>query len=287
MLIACVLIGFSMKLLGQTVIDSAIHRSDNDYCTYFDTLSCKTALPAKVLMIFKDKYPADKYHVTQIFEINYNQYLLFVVRNNEIVVLDSLSSPINFFEEYHFWVYDPKSGTISPDPFVINGQFMVDQEDGFDVKLLSKPLVCVENNGCLWIKERKHNGNSYNAVIKYKLYCDKKFNLRLVSCVEEVSLCYFPEMNFEDYALFYREQDGEDVVCYIKNTSGKSELVGSFSLSKRGNISKIKVYNERYSSFLVTSSGLRPQAFTKRSFRKHEYRRHFKFNKKRINATNH
>ena len=256
MLIACVLIGFSMKLLGQTVIDSAIHRSDNDYCTYFDTLSCKTALPAKVLMIFKDKYPADKYHVTQIFEINYNQYLLFVVRNNEIVVLDSLSSPINFFEEYHFWVYDPKSGTISPDPFVINGQFMVDQEDGFDVKLLSKPLVRVENNGCLWIKERKHNGNSYNAVVRLKLKCDNKLVLKIEQCVEEVSLCHFPNMGINEYTLIYRELYGKRYVSTM-TIGDETKTIGSFYLSKRGRAYNIKVFDNQHSKSIITSSGLR------------------------------
>ena len=258
-LIACVLIGFSMKLLGQTVIDSAILRIDNDYCTYFDTLSCKTALPAKVLMIFQDKYPTDKYHITQIFEINYNQYLLFVVRNNEIVVLDFLSSPINYFEEYHFWVYNPKSSTISSNPFVINGQFMVDQEYGFDVKLLSEPLVCVEDDGCLWIKERKHNGNSYNAVVRLKLKCDNKLALKIEQCVEEVSLCHFPNMGNNEHALIYRKQNGKDYVSTL-TMGDETKAIGSFSLSKKGRAYNIKVLDDQYSKLIITSSGLQLRA---------------------------
>lgn len=266
-----------MHLSAQSNQKMVICGENNAICTLLDTLSDRKPMSQNVVDLFNHYYSTDTSMIDQVFEIKYEPYSLLVIHIVKVIDWD---------EEYHFWVYDSCTNSSSTYPFIINGQWMSNQEEGFDIKLLSYPIVFDENN-FLWVKERVHNGNSYNAVIKYKLYCDKKFNLRLVSCVEEVSLCFFPEMDFEDYALFYREQDGKEVVCYIKNTSGESELVGSFSLSKRGKISKIKVYNERYSSFLVTSSGLRPQAFTKRSFREHEYRRHFKFNTKRINATNH
>ena len=269
MLFAYIVMGFSMNLLGQTVIDSAIHRTDNDYCTYLDTLSCKTPLPYKVLMLFNDKYPLEKYHITQIFEINYNQNLLFVVRNNEIVVLDSLSYPVNCFEEYHFWVYNPKSGTISSNPFVISGQFMGNQEDGFEVKLLSAPLVWIDDR-YVWVKERKHNGNSYNAVVRLKLKCDNKLNLRIEQCVEEVSLCHFASMGYNEYALIYRKPKGKCYVCTL-TIGDETKTIGSFSLSKRGKAYNIKVFDDQYYRLIITTSGLRLRAivrqYKKRTFK--------------------
>jgi hypothetical protein len=247
------------SLSAQALTQMAICREDNDFCTYLDTVSARKTIPLNVVVYFKNYYSMDTSNIDQIFEIKFNPYSLFVVHLAKLVGWD---------EEYHFWVYDSCSNSFSSHPYVIKGQWMSNQEEGFDVKLLSYPLVH-EKHGEVWIKERVHNGNTYNAVIKHKVLCDKKLNLKLTACIEEVSQCHFPWMAPDGYALVYREQQGNDVICTI-NISGKREVIGSYCLSKKGKISKIKVLDNRYSHLIVTSSGLRPNAFMRFYFKQNK-----------------
>ena len=235
-------------LQSQSIVSSAVCRTDNDYCTFYDSISAKKTLPAKLNAFFKKKYP-DTNCVNQIFEISFDTKRLYVVRFE--------TAPSIF--EYHFWIYDSTNNAHSSKPFIINGQWMHNQEEGFDVKLLQKPLACNEN-GFLWVKERRHNGNSYNAVIKYQLQCDKNLNLQMLQCVEEVSLCHFPDMQPDEYALFYRRLDGNECHCRMI-CQGEETDIGYFTVSKNGVISKPTVYNEKFENHIVTSSGIRPGIF--------------------------
>lgn len=244
---------FSQKIMPQSFCDSVICRNDNDYCTYFDTISNKKSLLLNVCLFFNKQYPKTIYQIIQIFEIKFDSLRLYVVKNDRLPIIGQN-------EEYHFWVYDPKHKKISNSPFVINGHWMSNQEEGFDVKLLSSPLVNYEN-GYLWVKERRHNGNSYNAVIRYKLKCDKNLNLKIMQCIEEVSLCFFPNMEINDQAFVYREQITEYKFVSTIMIDGEKSCIGSFCLSKNGKAYDIIVNNEKYDYLIFTSSGIQSRFF--------------------------
>ena len=75
-----------------------------------------------------------------------------------------------------FFAANPLSETLSKKPFVINGKWCADNESGFDVPLLKGQMIEVSGNS-IFLRERVHNGNSYNAVLLYCLQCNTELDL--------------------------------------------------------------------------------------------------------------
>ena len=219
-------------------IDSVICRADNDYCTFVDTTSPRKATPLILNEYVKEHYPPYSTR-NQIFEIKTDSFIIYVVRYKFGEFYHGGT------EEYHLWLYKPDKG-LSPQPFVLNGQWAADNEDGFETKIMKYPLVQAKGNTII-ARERKHNG-TYNAVMRYTLTYDENLQFSLQNFIEETSLI---TIDGKTNVFIQRECNGDKVDSYLVS-DGKSSFIGSYTVSN-DNINNIVVSNKEYSNFIVTS----------------------------------
>ena len=238
------LVATVVSIYAQSWMDSAVCRSDNSYCTYYDTSSPRKAVPAPLLKQIRHKYmhPADSSR-NQIFEVRVNgETNMYVVRFDSVPLFDGL------FEEYHFWLYNKLTKSVSPKPFVIFGGWALDNENGFNDKLLTLPLVETADNRIL-LRERKHNG-IYNAVMLYSILFDKSLNMQIQYLLEETSLVV---MEGNKPEVLRRIWHPDSVICFSL-ADEEMNKIGSYTTSSENAITAISVENPIYELYIVTSS---------------------------------
>ena len=257
--------------------DSVIVREDNDFTTCYDTSSKTKPAPAILRELCSVRYSEDISGRNQIFEVSFNELLIYVIRHAGIG-----------YEIYDLWAYDKNKNKLSEKPFTINGKWSVDNEAGFVTPILNGSMIETIGNSIM-LRERRHNGNSYNAVLLYCLKCNKRLEFELQYCIEECSLCHTPEMASSEYLIIKRDvkknldfytpsfsgfsnvgklpllllNENFQVNCYSTTDLQSKHPIGSFKLSGNGTIKKIIVLDTNYQNIIVTASGIDPSTFSK------------------------
>lgn len=253
--IVCIFVFFILlsPIKASDWFDSVIVRPDNGYVSYIDSTSPREKAPMSIRERCSKYYFNNESGRNQIFKISLGATAIYVVRYSGID-----------YEDYYFFAANPLSETLSKKPFVINGKWCADNESGFDVPLLKDQMIEVSGNS-IFLRERVHNGNSYNAVLLYCLQCNTELEFSINYCVEETSLCFTPEMERNDYLIISRELDDSlKVDCFVENSQGRRQLIGAFSLSPDGAVSNINVVDFDFQRVIVTTSGIKPHIFSKR-----------------------
>lgn len=233
--------------------DYVVVRGDNDYVTYYDSMSPQKRAPSIISEWCKKFCPDNKMKRNQIFEMSHNDITIYSVRYSGIG-----------FEKYYVLAYNSKSGRLSSSPFVLNGKWSADNESGFDTPILEGKMFEIKENNIL-VRERVHNGTSYNATLLYCLSYNESLDFNIQYCIEECSLCVTPEMVMDDSFSIKREVTPElQVKCFIETNHRGRRAIGSYSLSDNGEISNIIVTDKRQEEWIVTTSGIAPQVFSKK-----------------------
>jgi hypothetical protein len=245
-----------LLFIGHNVtsqVKQAIVRNDNDYVTYNDTYSQKEKLPSEVLKKFKS--------VSDTIE-NVRELL-----NYKVKVSDSIDAYILIVNSSNlrqaFIVFHNEKEHKTSSKFIgINLKWAFNNENGFDVKLLAAPLIRIETlNGKIFIylKERTHNGNVYNAVVNkvYEITDDLVTTLKF--CFEESAL-------LEDGSKLNRILHDKEIVTYriFRNQITK---VGSITLNNtRDSIVDRICSDSNFCELLFTSSGIKDEQFLKEGY---------------------
>ncbi len=232
--------------------DSVVVRADNAYVSYFDSVSTRKEAPIAIQNICSKYYANNDFDRNQIFEIEFGTIVIYVIRNSGVG-----------FEDYYFYAYDPFFFKLSDTPFVIKGKWCADEESGFDKKILNNQMIEISGENII-LRERVHNGTSYNAVLLYSLICNEKLEFFIKYCIEECSLYSTPEMNSNEYLIIRREiTEGLQVNCFLENGQKSKYYIGSYNLSTEGAIIKINVVDNDFDTWIVTTSGMDSQLFSK------------------------
>lgn len=244
-----IIVIFSGALSCQ-VKKSSFHRNDNDFSTYNDKNNCEEILLSKVAYM-KIAKSIDKIKKS-ISPIKIDDYYLHTIHVNDTVDIIVLSIKSFVLSEHHFFVFNTKTNKVEKSNFSINGKWSNNNEDGFDIKLMELPNIKIENqeNGVfISIKERVHNGNSYNALMQkfYKIDIEK-LALDLMYCLEIKAIGY-------NNVVIERILDGNIVKVYTRDKNMIKEI-GNFTLSKDFKIIESKnCLDDFYCNQLVTCSG--------------------------------
>ena len=232
--------------------DSVVVRADNVFVSYYDSVSPRKETPATIRNVCGKYYANNDLGRNQIFKITFGTIDIYVIRNSGID-----------FEDYCLYAYDSLYNNLSDTPFIIKGKWSTDEESGFDKPLLKNKMIEISGNNII-LRERVHNGTSYNAVLLYSLVCNEKLDFFIKYCIEECSLCCMPEMKLNEYLIIRREiTEGLQINCFLENGKKNKGYIGSYNLSVDGDIIKIHVVDNKFSTWIVTTSGIDPQLFSK------------------------
>lgn len=232
----------ALQIYSQNVKYS-ITRDDNDFVTYKDVHSIKELNPPQVIEKFKEILASLKGKTC-----NFYSYKIKV--NNEILLFSLL---INYDQQTdcHIIAFNNLTKTITPIPVKLNMKWSFNNEHGFNQKLLDYPLIKItkENDKyILTLKQRVHNGNAYNAVIKklYELSDDCVLSLRY--CYESVSL------TFDDQKIVRLLNN--DTIFVYKHNDNTIEYLGKLVIDPRSKeITSREFINQEYDPILFTMSG--------------------------------
>lgn len=246
------LVMLSSSINASSWFDSVVVRDDNGYVSYYDSLSPRKEAPWAIQEKCSKCFPSNHLERNQIFEIDFGEYDIYVIRYSGIG-----------YEYYYFFAYDPALRKLTDKPFVINGKWCADNECGFEKPLLNGPMIEI-HDAYIYLRERVHNGTSYNAVLLYCIECDKEMEFDVKYCVEEYALTCKPEMRMNEYLIIKREiTEGLRVNCYLEDGTKKKDFIGSYVISSEGNIVDIRIDNDIFRTWVVTSSGIDPHIFSK------------------------
>ncbi len=182
-----IILSLMTNLVFSQDFEKSIVRNDNDYVTYIDNESLKEFNPKKVKEMFKLKIKQIKGNTKRV------KFYSYKININENIDIYALIVDCNFTNDCYIIAYDKFKQTITINPVKLNIKWANNNESGFKDKLLCFPLLDIQkadNKYTISIKERFHNGNTYNAVINkiYILKDDLSFDLKF--CYEETALTF-------------------------------------------------------------------------------------------------
>ena len=257
-----ILLSLSIVIVqSQNWLDKVVVRIDNDYVSFFDTVSRRVEMPKRI----KDEI---ENYFLNIESADSSENLVFCTSYANvdiyIVKFHSLSSI-----GYYFWGYDKSTDKLSKKPYRINGKWIESNEYGFSRKLITPPLIEftseIANGYDFILRERSHNGTSYNAVIDHYVSMDNNMNLEVIFCVESVFQYISPEITENSDAVIYRLYKYEKVKCYLKIDDREEKHIGDFEIDMDNQRIKNKnVLDLDYEDYLITGSGIDEILFTKK-----------------------
>ena len=264
-LFAVLLLFISSSLQSQDWLNNCIVRSDNDYVSHRDTISphenIKTQVKKQIKNYF-DGVSEDDFKTMQehnlVFKVAYSEIIdIYIVKAH----FDALG--IN----YYFFSYNKATNKHSDFPYKINGKWIENDEEGFNNKLCSSPLFSVTQDSLIILKERKHNGTSYDAVVAYYLSIDSNMNMKLQFCVESIYLYTSPEVDNSYTYKIIRTRDIStnriDCKMLISNAHKQSEIfIGNFIISRQDKNITNRYCHSPHDDFLITGSGIDENSFT-------------------------
>ncbi|MDR0368374.1 MAG: hypothetical protein LBH82_04455, partial [Bacteroidales bacterium] len=247
-------------IFSQNWINHTIIRNDNDYVSYKDTISLQEDTPLYIkerIQLFFDKIETDKYDMEYqqrncIFKVSYSKDIDIYIAKNR------LFHRIN----YYFFCYNKSNNKFSDSPYCINGNWIENDEAGFQNKLSTPPLFSVKNiiknKESIILKERVHNSNSYNAVISHYLEIDNNMNFIVLFHIEDTYLYNSPEIDKNNTYIIHRTYNDGKVDCNLSINGNEEMNIGSFEIDIDSEFEMIKnkvFLNSDYIDYLVTGSG--------------------------------
>lgn len=241
---------------------TALKRSDNDFVTNIaDSLGDKIALPEELNSFL------DQLEGTDSISNSKKQNLIFWIDydpNTVLLVVKKIGS--NYEISYHVMAFDKTNKLNGKSLAIINGKWMDNNEEGFDMKFLEKPLIFFQdinndNKNEIVIKERAHNGNIYNAEIWNYFELDKTLNLKKILAVEVKQLSIFDE------CLITRSYDSGTITANLNCEDGMRNI-GQVSLEIGDSVRiKNKIINiPPYGGMVITGSGMNEVEFLNKGF---------------------
>lgn len=239
----------------------SIHRNDNDFASYHnDQYGEREILPLE----FSLKVTSIIDQITEsIAPDKLDDYYIHKIDVNDDIIIYVLSIESFSLTEHQLFLYNTKTNQISKSKAAINGKWSKNSEEGFNIKLIDLPNIKIQSQGSdyiLSIKERVHNGNSYDAVIQKHFRIDfEKLTLTLMYCIEIKAFGY-------DDVIIERVIDGNIVKVY-KRDKNSIEEIGSFILSNNMQSVTYKTcLNDDFCSQLVTCSGVEDQIIIQKGY---------------------
>jgi len=222
----------------------AIERVDNDYVTYKDTESPRVEAPKDVI---KNMSAILKSSQLPFSEKEISLYKIDIDSNIQAFVL------VSHFPTYQYayiFLYNTKEKTTSNAPVGINLKWAANNEQGFDFKMLKYPLVEIKKEDSsykVYLKERVHNGNMYDAVITKIYNINNALSFQLAYCYESYAVL--------DENTYIERLLKDNVITVFKSTVNSKEYLGSIILSDNNTkINSIVCNNENYCNILFTNS---------------------------------
>lgn len=263
---------------AQNWLDTVIVRDDNNYVSYYDTVSFREKMPKNVKEELKTNFnkSQDIDSLDFILEVlAYEKYnLIFRIAFSEHVDLYVVKYCVFNSIEYYFFGYDKLNDKISQNPYRINGNWIDNNESGFIYKLNTEPLLLLddnkENKHNLVLRERVHNGTSYDAIINHYILLDASMNFQLLFCIEAIYQYVNPEINKDIDAKMYRTYFQGKVESVLRFDSQDEEIIGIFEIDIDNQIVKNRcVFNSDYENYLITGSGMDDNQFLKEGYKFH------------------
>jgi hypothetical protein len=254
-LIYILVIFVSSNLFGQDY-ENSIVRNDNDFATYQDIESLKEPNPKIVLEKIKSII---KFSKKQSKKVNFFSYKINLSEKVEIYAL-IVNGP--FTSECNIFAYDIFNKKVTLYPIKYSLKWAKNSESGFNYKLLDLPMLNVQRqneNYNISVKERVHNGNTYNAVINktYKLNSDLSFDLKF--CFEENAL------TFDGHKIIRILYD--NLLYVYKKDLVSIEYLGKILLnSEKSEFVKKDCFKEDFCDVLFTCSGKKEEIILKKGY---------------------
>jgi len=262
---------------SQNWLDNVVLRADNNYVSYYDTISLREKTPENIkekLKLYFEKYQMD----TLIFFMEHLEY-----EKNNIIFRISFSKNIDLYVvkycsfnciDYFFWGYDKWNDELSLNPYQINGKWIENNERGFIRKLNTSPLLFFDNNlenkYNIVLSERVHNGTSYNAIVNHYLLLDKDMNFNLLFCIEIAYQYASPEIDENIDAIINRTYNQGKISCTLSIDNQKEINIGNFEIDiDNQNIKNKNIFNFDYVDYLITGSGIDENLFLKNGYNTH------------------
>jgi hypothetical protein len=252
-LIYLILLVFAGNFANAQNLKYSIIRDDNDYETFYDSHSRMEESPLSVIRVFQK----------QIKLLSYvkNSFVYKIKSTGDI---DTYVLIINsqLIKQALILCYDSKTKKVTSKPIKINLFWSFNNESGFEFKMLNYPKIKIEDSEgkiLIHLKERVHNGNSYDAII-HKIYEVKKnFNTELQLCYEELSRTF-------DNQFIYRFLEKGKIISYVK-IGFDNKKIGEINI----NLETFKIINKQcietdYCDFLLTCSNQNEEDFLKKGY---------------------
>ena len=242
----------------------AIHRSDNSFVTYNDSLSIKVPIPLIVknkigglLKNYESSSPPDYENLPPVaFKINYSKNIdIYIVKLYSFTAIS-----------YYLIAFNNVSNSITKTLPSINGKWMENKEAGFmkGDHLLTDPLFYfqdINHDGKkeIIIKERVHNGTAYNAVVNHIYSLDKQMNFNKIICIESrwIDPMNGPGIN--------RSLHNNIITSELINNN-KVTAIGKVKLTGAQKVISEKCYQPEYENLLITGSGVNDEVFLRNGY---------------------
>jgi len=234
----------------------AIIRDDNDYVTYEDVQSLKEVTPPMMVKKIESIISNFKSDLKVVHSY------LYKINVDETIDIYSLFVNYNFKHDCYLMAFNKLNATITEVPIILNMKWGFNNESGFNNKLLKYPLIEVkksESGYIVFLKERVHDGNIYNAVITKIYSLNKELAFDLKFCYEEISLT----LNNQKIK---RILDNNAILVFEeKDTS--FEYLGRIEIDpKTKTIIKKECLSQEFCQILFTTSGKEDEYILKNGF---------------------
>jgi hypothetical protein len=249
-----ILLVFARNIADAQNLKYSIVRDDNDYETFYENHSRREETPINVIKVFQKQIKSFS------FVKNSFVYKVKSARDVDAFVL-IINSQLT--KRAVILCYNNKTKKIASIPINVDLFWSFNDESGFDFKMLSYPKIKFVNSKdkiLLHVKERVHNGNSYDAIV-HKVYEVKKdFVIELQLCYEEVSRTF-------DNQNIYRLLENDRIVSYIKDGFSQKKI-GEIQINlETFNIINKQCFESEYCDFLLTCSNQNEEVFFKKGYK--------------------
>lgn len=251
-----VVLSLMTNIVFSQDFEKSIVRNDNDYVTYNDSESLKEFNPKKVKELFKLTIKQIKRNSERV------KFYSYKININENIDIYALIVDCNFRNDCYIVAYDKFKQIITSNPVKLNIKWANNNESGFKNKLLCFPLLDiqkVDSQYTISIKERVHNGNTYNAVINkiYILKDDLSFDLKF--CYEETALT-FDGQNIKRVL-------NNNIIYVYKQDASVLEYLGKIQIDiEAKKIIKKECIKDEFCEILFTCSGESEETILKNGF---------------------
>ena len=246
----------------------AIHRPDNDISFAEHPTGQQVALPPsvryKIDALAQEACFAARAHGDELMPLGDYYGNTFLVRSPKgmsLYVFHRQTMALSY-SEYFYMLYDSATGRVTARPQDTYGKWAGAWGDSDDV--IPKPYVTYEDldhdgNVELVVRERAHNGTSYNASIRHYYRIDPNLDLWPMLAVEEKSYQDVrPEGTWLLRSVRFVSQDSLMLITNLKSPGHPEREVGELLLTKNQtfgyHVVSTRLLDSTYRNVLITDS---------------------------------